>query len=211
MQPKLSNRKERGSAFVEFVLCFSLFWIPLFFGVWIIGFSTIRAMQVTQVCRDAAHMYAYGTDFSQAAYQTMLVNMAPGLSLNTNGTGNGVVVLSTITYVTQNDCTAANITASNCTNANQTVFTRRIVIGNSAVHSSTFGTPSSSIIDSTGSISAANYLTNTSARATSFPTITNIQLTSGQFAYVAEMWVNSPDLNFWGGLSNPVSGARFIF
>src|SRR5437764_678328 len=114
MQSESSNRKERGSALIEFVLCFGLFWLPLFFGTWIIGFNIIRTMQVTQVCRDAAHMYAYnGIDFSQSAAQTMLVSMAPGLSLNVNGTGNGVVILSTITYVTQSDCTASNISSSN--------------------------------------------------------------------------------------------------
>jgi hypothetical protein len=197
MQSKSSNRKERGSALIEFVLCLGLFWLPLFFGTWIIGFNIIRTMQVTQVCRDAAHMYAYnGIDFSQSAAQTMLVSMAPGLSLNVNGTGNGVVILSTITYVTQSDCAASNISSSNCNNANQNVFTRRIVIGNTSIHSSVFGTPGSSIVDSTGSISAANYLTNISARATSFTGTTSISLASGQFAYVAEMWVNSPRFIF---------------
>ncbi len=133
-----SHSRQKGSALIEFVLCFALFWVPLFLGTLVIGFNVIRAIQVTQVCRDAGHMYSYGMDFSQSAYQNLLVSLAPGLNMTVSG-GKGVVILSTVTYVDQTDCTAGGY--PHCANLNQTVFTRRIVIGNSGLYSSAFGTP----------------------------------------------------------------------
>src|SRR6266700_6460539 len=91
---------ERGSALIEFVFVCSLFWVPLFFGTLVIGFSLVQALQVTQVCRDAAHMYAFGVDFSQTIYKNLLVSLGPDLGMTTNG-GKGVVIFSTVTYIAQ--------------------------------------------------------------------------------------------------------------
>src|SRR5690349_11516666 len=96
------HSRERGSALIEFVLAFSLFWLPLFFGTLVIGFSLIRGVQVTQICRDAGHMYSYGIDFSQQSYRNLLAGIAQGYNLTSSG--NGVVVLSTVTYITSTDC-----------------------------------------------------------------------------------------------------------
>src|SRR5579875_3756617 len=87
-----SRQNERGTAVVEFAFCFALFWVPLFLGSIVIGFNLIRAVQVTQVCRDAGHMYAGGIDFSQSTYQNLFVSLAIGLNMSTNG-GNGVEIL----------------------------------------------------------------------------------------------------------------------
>jgi hypothetical protein len=206
-QVKLRN-SERGSALVEFVLCFSLFWLPLFLGTLVLGFNLVRAIQVTQVCRNAGHMYAYGTDFSQIAYQNLLVGQAPGLNMTVNG-GNGVVILSTITYADATACQAAGL-QDNCPNQGKAVFTRRIVIGNRSLNTSTFGTPASNIMDGNGNISSASSLTDASAVANGFLDVVPLQ-SSTQLAYVAEMWVISPDYNWWSAFGTTGSSARAIF
>lgn len=204
--PLRGVRAERGSALVEFVLCVSLFWVPLFLGTVVIGFNLIRAVQVTQVCRDSGHMYSYGIDFSQPVYQNLLVNLAPGLGITTSG-GNGVVVLSTITYIGSNDCIAGGY-PSNCANVNTTVITRQIVIGNTGLHASVFGTPPGQFMDSSGNVSPAGYLNNTTCQAKGFSSV--IPLVSGQFAYMSEMWVTEPNLWNYLGTSTGIS-ARSIF
>ncbi len=210
MPGKKGRPRERGSALVEFVLCISLFWVPLFFGTLVIGFNLVRVLQVTQVCRDAGHMYSFGIDFSQAAYQNLLVSLSRGLNMTTTG-GNGVIILSTVTYIAGTDCTAGGYQANttSCPNMNQTVFTRRIVIGNASLHASTFGTPSSGNMDSSGNVSSAGYLTNTADRAVAFSNIMTIS--SGQYAYVSEMFVTSPDFSWWGPLGTTASNSRSIF
>jgi hypothetical protein len=215
--PKVVSNRERGSAFVEFILCFSLIWVPLFFGTAVIGFSLIRAIQVTQVCRDAGHMYAYGTDFSQSSSQTLLSNLAVGMDLSSSG--NSFIIMSTVTYIAANDCQAAGLSpnTNSCPNMNSYVFTRQVSVGNStlgrsgSVYASIFGTPSSSIQDASGGISPTNYLTSTSARATNFQTATGITLTSGQISYVSEMFATPLQPVFWSDLSNPVVSARSFF
>ncbi len=204
------HRSERGTAVIEFAFCFALFWIPLFLGSIVIGFNLIRAVQVTQVCRDAGHMYAGGIDFSQTTYQNLLVSLGIGLNMTSTG-GNGVVILSTVTYIDSSACTAGGYTAdtTHCPNLNKDVFTRRIVVGNSSLHTSTLGTPNSAEMDSSGNLSVSGYLTDTTNQVANFSSI--IPLTSGQFAYVSEMFVSSPDTSWWSSMSTPQIAARSIF
>lgn len=199
---------QRGSALIEFVLATSLFWLPLFFGTLVVGFSLVRAVQVTQICRDAGHMYANGIDFSQTTYQNLLASIAQGYTLTS--TGDAVVVLSTITYISPTDCTAGGY-SSNCANVRQMVITRQIVIGDSGIHASTFGTPPAADMasDGSGNVTAAGYLNDTRCQATGFSSV--IPLTDGQYAYVAEMWVRSPDVSWWSFLGNTQINARSIF
>jgi hypothetical protein len=99
--------------------------------------------------------------------------LASGLNMTTTG-GNGVVVLSTITYADATACQAAGL-QNNCPNQGQAVFTRRIVIGNQSLQASAFGTPASNIMDSSGNISNTNYLTNASAVANGFLSVIPLQ------------------------------------
>ena len=210
--PKEKSRKaaERGSAMVEFTLAAGLFLVPLLLGTIIIGQNLIREIETTQVCRDASHMYAYGVDFSVPSNQQILVNIGQGLNLQVSG-GNAVVILSTVTYIDGTACQAGGYqpNSSSCANYDQTVFTRRIVIGNSSIRQSAFGTPNPSLIDSSGNISPAGYLNDTSTRAVGFSTL--IPLSAGQFAYMGEMFLSSPDLDWWGFLGNTGTSARSIF
>jgi hypothetical protein len=202
--------RERGSAVVEFTLVTSLFLVPLLFGTMVVGQNLIREMSVTQVCRDAGHMHAFGVDFSIPANQNLLVNLAQGLSFQTSG-ANGVILLSTLTFVGPTDCVAGGYQAnvSSCANMNQIVFTRRVVVGNASVKASRFGTPTASLIDSSGNISPAGYLNNSSTRATGFSNL--LSLTSGQYSYLSEMYVATPDLSWWNFLGSTGVSARSIF
>ncbi len=200
---------ERGSSLVEFVMCFALFWVPFFMGMMELGVNLIRALQVTEVCRDAAHMSAFAVDFSDPGNQAILLKVAQGLNLSSNGTG--VIILSTITHVIDTDCKNANLPPdpNHCANINSDVVTRRIVIGNSSVRSSAFATPTSSDMDSSGSIAPATYLTDTTCQAPNFKSL--ITLVWGQNAYLAEMTLNSPDYSSWKPLGSTSSSARSIF
>lgn len=196
-----SRRREKGSALIEFVLGFALFWVPLFFGMLTVGFNLVRAVQVTQLCRDAAHMYSKGIDFSETEYQTLLLDLAPALKITATG-GNGVIILSTMTYIDSAQCTAAGYSSTGCPNYHKTVVTKRIVIGKSSLHASAFASPSSSLISSDGDIPSGDnkgtsgYVNSTSTVTSNFSNLVSLQ--SGQYSYVAETYVQSSDLN-WGG------------
>jgi hypothetical protein len=203
------SRRNRGSALTEFTLS-SLFWVPLLLGTMVLGLNLSRAIRVTQFCRDAGHMYAYGVDFSQTANQNLLIQLATGLNITTTG-GNGIVIFSTITYIASTDCTAGGLQANStqCPNLNYPVIINRLVIGNSTLQTSAFGTPKSSDMDSTGSITSATYLTDTTVRATAFSNLMTIS--SGQYAYVAEVYFSSPDYDWQGFLTGTGVAARSIF
>jgi hypothetical protein len=210
--PARRGRREAGTAVLEFVLSTALIIVPLFFGIIVIGLSLILANQVTEVCRDTGHMFAYGVDFSQAASQLLVTQqLAQGLGMTPTG-GKGVIYLSILTYVDGSSCTGAGLQANttNCPNLNQIVVTKRLIIGNTGIHASTFapGIPSS-LISSSGAISSANYLTNASVQAANFAGVIN--LTAGQYAYVSEMFVNPPLGGIWSLFSSNVVTARSVF
>ncbi len=210
--PPTRRRNQSGSALIEFLFAATLLIVPMLIGTFIFGMRLVRADQVAEVCRDAGHIYAYQqVDFSQTSSQQMLVSLAQGLNMTTTG-GNGVIILSTITYIASNDCQAGGYPSGSCPNVNNTVFVRRIVVGNSnlsingKLQQSAFGTPSAGIVDSSGNISSTNYLANSSAIASNFSSV--IPMSSGQYAYVAEAFFGAPDFSLVnpGGIS-----ARSIF
>jgi hypothetical protein len=187
LPPKGRRKKQRGSEVIEFALVAS-FLLPLLFGTVVVGLNLGRSIQVTQVSRDAGHMYSRSVDFADPNNQAIIERLALGLHINVTG-GTGVVILSTIMFAGQAQCTAAGLIGSACTNLNQSVFIHRVVIGNSAARASTFGTPSPGIIDSSGDVS--NYLTNSSAVANGFSAV--LPLAAGDLAYVSEVYVPSTD------------------
>jgi hypothetical protein len=202
---------EAGSVLVELAMCITIIWLPLFLGTLLFGFNLIRAIEVSQVCRDAGHMYAFGTDFSQPASKKLVARLAPTLGMTATG-GQGVVILSTVTYADSTLCKAAGRqpNAAECPNLGRYVFTARTVIGAPTVHTSLFGTPSPGIIGSDGRIAAADYLTSGSAVANGFASVVALQ-SSSQFAYVSEMWVKSTDFNFWDSIGPVTVAARSVF
>jgi Flp pilus assembly protein TadG len=203
------RRSEGGSALIEFLLAAGLLIVPLLLGTIVFGLSLVRANQTTEVCRDAAHMYAYGVDFSQTASQNLIIQLAQGLNMTSTG-GNGVIILSTLTYIDDTACKGGGYSdPTTCPNRGHTVFTNRIVIGNSGLKTSAFGTPNAGIIRSNGNIANTDYLKDSSANATGFSSL--ITLSSGQYAYMAETFVNSPDFNLWKTVGTGIISARSIF
>jgi hypothetical protein len=205
MASSIRSRLRAGSALIEFSLS-TMLWVPLLLGTIFIGLNIARAVEVAQVARDAAHMYVSGVDFSQSANQQILVRLASDLGFQVRS-GNGVIIFSTITFVGQQDCAAANL--PNCANLNQPVFTQRIVVGNTQLLTSVFGSPRSGDIDSSGNISLTSYLNDPGNRALNFNALLPLQ--SGQYGYVAEAYFASPDLNWPGFLTNSGNYARSIF
>jgi hypothetical protein len=174
-----------------------VFWVTLLTGTLVIGGNLIKAIQVVQLCRDVGHMWAYGVDFSDPAKQAIITQLAQGMNFNTNGTGNGVVIFSNVTFIGNSECLAAGLAANTtaCPNLNRTVFTRRVVVGNVSLRSSMFGAPASGIIGSGGWISANNYCTNTTARVSNF----TLPLVGGEVSTTSESYFSSPELD-WPGL-----------
>lgn len=184
---------KRGSAIIEFVLAAALIYTPLILGTIVIGMNLIRAIQVTQLNRDAGHMFARGVDFTLAANQQILQHLAGGLDLTPGG--KSVVILSQIVKV---DC-------GSCANKNVAVFMRQIVLGNSALRASRFGTPPTI---SGGTVE--NYDSNLAARTVNFdPAVMPMQ--TGEMAYVAEAYYRSSELDLPGFMTSTGVSARGIF
>jgi hypothetical protein len=169
----------RGSTLIEFVLAGSFIFVPLVVGTVSIGMSMVRSIQVTALNRDVGHLFASGVDFSQTVNQNLLVNIAGDLNITAAG-GNGVVILSEI----------------DGTGVNQAVISRRLVIGNTSLRASSYGTPDT--IDSGGNVTA-----DASATAVNF-TPAVIPMVSGQIAYVAETYFSTSDYNLGGMMPNGI-------
>jgi Flp pilus assembly protein TadG len=215
MIPQVRDRRRRqqgGSAMIEFVLATGLLIVPIFFGIITVGLSLVLANQVTEVCRDTGHMFAYGVDMSQSTSQLLVTSqLAQGLGM-TPTAGRGVIYLSTVTYVDGTSCTAAGFQANSasCPNINQTVVIKRIVIGNTGIRAGTYApsiTPA--IITSSGNIGSANYLKDSSVRAANFQNV--ISLSVGQYAYASEMFVNPPGTGLWALFNTNVVGSFNVF
>jgi hypothetical protein len=191
--------RRRGVSSLEFAFVI-LTLLPLLLGTGVVGINMIRTLQTIQLARDAGHMFARGVDFSQPGSAAILGNIGGSLGLSTTaGSGSAVVILSALTYVDRNLCTAAgavdgNGNPYNCTNYTKWVFTRRLTIGNTSVRQSNIGAPSNVPMDSvTGKIQLHDYVTNAGA-VTQFSgvnpyTVVGGQaqgLPSGQTLYVAE-------------------------
>jgi hypothetical protein len=201
----MRQKNRRGVSSLEFAFS-SLVMVPLLLGTGVTGINMIRTLQTVQLARDAGHMYGRGIDFSQPGNKTILANIGSDLGLTTTaGQGTAVVILSALTYVDRNACAALGLVDTNgnptgaCTNYTRWVFTQRIVIGNSTVRTSNYGSPVTSgptgvtVNSTTGKITPTDYVTKAGAVAT-FSGINpysvvngNVSgLPSGQVLYLAE-------------------------
>lgn len=188
LRERLKSR--RGNAIIEFALCVT-FLLPLAVGSMSIGIDLSHSMQASQVVRDAGHMYARSTDFSQTAMKNVIVKVANGLGMTATG-GDGVVIFSTIMRIGTAQCTAGGLNTSTCTNRNKYVVTHRVTIGNTSFGTSRYATPAANIVQSDGDIAATDYLTSNSVVDEDFGN--QLTLADGEVAYVVESWFKS--LNF---------------
>ena len=210
------RRARQGTAMVEFAII-APFLVTLFFGTIGLGMIMGRYVQTLTVARDVAHLYVSGVDFTQTTSQNIALQLAQGTGMTATG-GNGVIILSRVATIYQADCDAAGVSGT-CNNLGQCVITQRIVLGNAALQSSAFGTPTATLMDAAGNISPSVYLQNTdsSVRTTGFSTLlTSAGMTSlipqGNSIWVTEVYFTYPDISYLG---NWVSGggayARFLY
>jgi hypothetical protein len=178
----------RGSAMIELALILSVS-VPLLLGVTGIGIRLGRSLEGMQLTRDVAHMYALGTDFSLPGTQAIAQTLSRDFSLTS--TGHGVLILSRVVQVYQADCTAAGL--PNCPNLNQPVFAQRIVIGNTSLRTSAFGTPPASYVNAQGNIKSADYCKQPVLIASGFGSV--MALADGQSAYLVEGYFSMPEIN----------------
>ena len=203
-----NNRKrQRGIEVIEFALC-SLLLVPLFLGTVLLGMRLGRSIQVTQVARDTAHMYARFVDFSKTGNQDMVVRIASGLRMTRTG-GNGVVILSQVMQIGDQQCADGGVAIVDCFNRSRSVVIHRVVIGNSPLRQSSLATPTPALVGTDGKITPVNYLRDASVVATNFSSI--LVLNPGELAYVVEAYFISPELDSFGAyLPNSVY-SRCIF
>lgn len=201
------TKRQRGSSLVEFMLS-TLVWVPLLVGAIGIGTEMVREIEVTQISRDAAHMHAYGVDFTLSGNKSLIVQAASSLGITATG-GNGTIILSTIEMVSAADCQAAGLTAdsSHCANLNHAVWTKRLVIGNSSF-SSAFDNTGAPVTDSSGAVTQNRILNTAADRVDQFSQALFLQ--PGQLAYVGEVFVRNDDLA-WTGFGGTSIYARSIF
>lgn len=192
LMKRTSRRSSRGNSLIEFALAFALL-MPLYVWMLVFGLDLRRMMQTSQVSRDAGHMYARGVDFSLPGNQDVLVRLAAGMNMTRTG-GAGVVILTRLLKVGDQECTDGGVAVGSCSNLDQTVVTQRIVVGNASLKPSQVASPPDSLLKPDGSIIPADYLTKSAARAAGFDSI--LVLASGEMAYVAEAWFDSPVKDF---------------
>ncbi len=191
------KKNQRGIEITEFAL-FSILMIPLFMGVTSTGIALGKAIQTAQVARDAGHMFVRQVDFSQNANKDLIVRVSAGLNMTRTG-GNGKVTLTQVLMIGPNECAAANLTTAQCTNLNYAVITQRIVVGNDGLTTSTVGNPPSALLQSDGTITSTNYLTNSAVRANTLSNANGTGLLTLQPAertFIAEAYFTAPELAF---------------
>jgi len=201
------HREQRGNAIVEFALVVT-FLMTLIMGTFSVGMTLTKSVQAGIVSRDAGAMFMRYVDFTLTSNKDLLVRIANGMGMTASG-GNGVVIMTQITKIGTAQCTAGGLSTSSCTNNGRNVVVKRVTVGNTAIYTTTFGNPSAGIITSDGTITAANYLTNTSARADAFSSV--ITLNDGEFAYVSEAYFLTPEINMASYRNNTYVYQRNIF
>lgn len=209
----MKRRHLRGSSYVEFAFAV-LVLTPLLLGTTGVGLNLLLAYQTSQLSRDAGHMYARGIDFSQTGNQTILASLGSGVGLSgtsgisgTAGTGKAVAVFTTLTYVDDAACQKGGYANSSgvhlaiCTNYGHWVFAQRVVVGNSNFKTTQYGSPitsnpptgtSSVTMDSSGTVSTTDELTNINDQATfsaikPYSSTTGYGMPSGQLVYITEV------------------------
>ena len=208
------NRSRRGASQKgNFLVEFALVGWTLFFlmaGVLQVGLNMSRAMTAAEVCRDANVLTVRGIDLSLSSNQQLVTRAAAGLGLNQSGSwvpdpsGSAVVYISQVKLVGNLECAngvpnfdPANPTAT-CTNFNKYVITMRIGIGNTTRWTSQVGNPSSSP-GTGGYLTDAQICTVSGNVTNAFPA--DLGLSSDQFTWVAEVFADTSNINFFNFLT----------
>jgi hypothetical protein len=192
----------RGFAILEFAAVAPFLAIVLL-GVVSIGFMLSRSIQVSQITRDAAHMFFDGVDFSVIGNQNVVGRLGSGMGLASdssgtiNTSGNGVVILTQMIVVGGNECAAAGYASpySSCPNFHQLVIEKRIVIGNPSLRTSAFGSPLTTLVQPDGAVHPADFCTDASVLVPTGAPPLSLGLVDGQFTYGVESYFLMPDFS----------------
>jgi hypothetical protein len=206
MSPSTKKCGQRGNSILEFAVIAPFMVISLL-GVVGIGLTLGKAVQVNQLTRDTGHMFFDGVDFSQTANQSIVGRLSNGMGLasdavgDINTSGTGVVVLTQVIEVGANECNLANLAATTaaCPNLGELVIEKRIVMGNSSLRASSFGTPTAALIQSDGSITPANYCTDSSVVVPAASAGTSLSLPADQYSFIVESYFVSSTLSAFFG------------
>lgn len=201
------HRRQRGNAIVEFALV-AIFLVSLMMGTFSIGMTLTRSVQAGVVSRDAGSMFMRYVDFTLSSNKDILVRLANGMGMTTNG-GRGVVIMTQLTKIGDAQCTAGGLSPGSCPNNGHNVVVKRVVVGNTSVYTTPYGNPDDDIIENDGTITAAHYLNDTSAQADAFSSL--ITLNAGEFAYMAEAYFQTPEISMPGYRDNTYVYSRNIF
>jgi hypothetical protein len=210
------QERQRGNVLVEFAMLFP-FLVTMLAGAFTLGMSLTRAVQASQLCRNANVLMVRSIDLSTPANQRLLLRTGAGLGLNVPGTNNpnpngkGTIFLTKVIRVGNNACylgiTNWNGNPSTCPNHGQYVIGQRIRIGNTSRWSSVTGNPASPLL-SDGSLTDNAIATGTGNRATGFPGI--VQLAEDEFAYISEVFADVDDLTLLNFMKAPVINVRNV-
>src|ERR1700723_240864 len=114
---------EAGNTILEFALVMT-FLVPMFAGAFTVGMALTKAIQVSNVARDAVVLMVRsntdpnsGLDLSQTQNQRIIVQAAAGLGMasdaqdDPNPSGSSVVILSKVVMVGPTECSVGIIPA----------------------------------------------------------------------------------------------------
>jgi TadE-like protein len=201
------RQTQRGNTIIEFALVSTVL-IPLLLGTVNIGMNMSRSVQVTQLSRDAGHMFVRSVDFTSEANQNLLVRIGQGLGITTTG-GNGRVTLSRVMRVGENECLAGGRETYECPNYQQSVITQQIIIGDQQKRASNLGDVPPDLFGEKNEIDADDYLTDSRVRANGFDEI--LELQPGEFGYVSEAYFQSGEFEFPGFFDQSQIYSKTIF
>jgi hypothetical protein len=209
------SESRRGSTILEFGLCL-LVLAPALLGMFTVGMNLTRNLQAVQVARDAGHMYVRSVDFSEAKNQQLLARLAKELKMVQDGTldtpnptGNAVIILTKFHVPNLAECIAAGLDAGDCVNIGVPVIVQRLWTGNEDIFQSPFGTPAKAKLKGKGAVDNKDMLQEVALRAT-HPEMLPL-IPEGQDAYLAEVYVASPDFDLASVMTGTGVYARAIY
>ncbi len=221
MSLKSARRRllRRGNTIIEFGLV-AIFLVPLFLGTLNLGLSLGYNLQVAQVARDAGHMFVRQLNFSLIASQEVVVRMASGMGMTRTG-GNGVVILTRVLYIGDDQCAIGGLAPGSCPNHGRAVIVQRYVIGDPSLRQSSIGSPPAGMIPTApdvvtglkpGDVLPSNYLTQGSLVTGETETMLPGML-AGETAYIVESYFTTPDWSLKQDYTKTAEGvyARAVF
>ena len=198
MRRSIRKNGERGNTMIEFAVVMP-FWLAVLFGTVAMGTNLTRSIQVVQVSRDLANMYARGTDFSSAGFQNLITgdggasaSLVQGMDLSAGG--NAVIYLSQVRHVysTDPDCVS-------CGNAGKDVFVNQVVFGNTSLYSSYLGpSPPASDLDIHDNTKNPTTLAADKTNQNALFPASYTMPGNGAVAFVVEVFMASQDVTFLG-------------